>query len=526
MTTSIATPPKLQFFSSSGVPLSGGKLYSYAAGTTTPLATYTSSSGGTANTNPVILDSRGEANVWFNAVSYKLKLTSSTDVEIWTVDNLNGPDQTTLASLAASSGSSLVGYTQGGAGAVATTVQAKLRQTVSVKDFGAVGDGVTNDTTAMQNALSSGASVVYIPAGTYLISTKLTFSCNIYGDGFNTIIKTVGDIIGLESTTSYGFIKSVSITSNGGGSTNNHGLMLKGCARTLVDGVYISSMGGHGIWIDSTSASNNLLNLSNVQSVSNGMNGIYVFGGADNNAMTLENIDVRGNTDSGLVFNSPASPNISNCNFLNSVSAQSNTNYGVAFLGALTRNNVGWVYLENNGVTDLYFDSDAHGNFIQTTNDGTSIVDLNGFNTVLSAGSSPSSRYTFNSVDFVQARIYNGTNVGQLVFTQSGDRAFAITTTGTTGASSTTFAKGATASHSVTIEGSLQATSPSFIGDYLSVSNPTYTGTWPTIRAGAGSPEGSVAARIGSIYQRTDGGAGTSFYVKESGTGNTGWAAK
>lgn len=44
--------------------------------------------------------------------------------------------------------------------------------------------------------------------------------------------------------------------------------------------------------------------------------------------------------------------------------------------------------------------------------------------------------------------------------------------------------------------------------------------------AGSGSPEGAVTAKIGSIYMRTDGGAVTSLYVKESGTGNTGWAAK
>lgn len=48
----------------------------------------------------------------------------------------------------------------------------------------------------------------------------------------------------------------------------------------------------------------------------------------------------------------------------------------------------------------------------------------------------------------------------------------------------------------------------------------------PTSSAGAGSPEGAVTAPIGSTYHRTDGGAGTSFYVKESGAGNTGWAAK
>lgn len=46
------------------------------------------------------------------------------------------------------------------------------------------------------------------------------------------------------------------------------------------------------------------------------------------------------------------------------------------------------------------------------------------------------------------------------------------------------------------------------------------------IRAGTGSPEGVLTAGIGSIYQRIDGGAGTSLYVKESGTGNTGWVAK
>jgi len=85
--------PKMQFFSTAGTPLVGGKLYTYAAGTTTPLATYTSQSGVTANTNPIILDSRGEANVWLSSAAYKLKLTTSADVEIWTVDNVGSGDQ-------------------------------------------------------------------------------------------------------------------------------------------------------------------------------------------------------------------------------------------------------------------------------------------------------------------------------------------------------------------------------------------------------------------------------------------------
>jgi len=87
-TTSLSPTPKLQFFDANGAPLAGGLLYTYAAGTTTPLATYTDSTGVSANTNPIVLDSRGEANVWLGADSYKLALYTSAGVLIWTVDNI------------------------------------------------------------------------------------------------------------------------------------------------------------------------------------------------------------------------------------------------------------------------------------------------------------------------------------------------------------------------------------------------------------------------------------------------------
>ena len=89
-TTSLSPTPKLQFFDLNGAPLSGGLLYTYAAGTTTPLATYTDSTGNFANTNPIVLDSRGEANVWLGAAIYKFALYTSVGVLIWTVDNING----------------------------------------------------------------------------------------------------------------------------------------------------------------------------------------------------------------------------------------------------------------------------------------------------------------------------------------------------------------------------------------------------------------------------------------------------
>lgn len=188
MTTTLSPSPKLQFFDSEGALLAGGKLYTYAAGTSTPLATYTDSTGASANTNPVVLDARGEANVWLGASSYKFVLKTSEDSLIWTVDNIS--NTSALTSLAASNGSSLVGFIQSGSGAVATTVQAKLRETISVKDFGATGDGTTDDTTAVNNALVAAAGKsLYFPSGTYLCTTLTVYGgTTVYGDSPTTSI--------------------------------------------------------------------------------------------------------------------------------------------------------------------------------------------------------------------------------------------------------------------------------------------------------------------------------------------------
>lgn len=80
---------KIQFFDRNGNPLVYGKLYTYVAGTTTPKGTYVSSSGA-ANTNPVILDAAGRADVWLDAdTSYKFILKDSNDVQQWSVDSVS-----------------------------------------------------------------------------------------------------------------------------------------------------------------------------------------------------------------------------------------------------------------------------------------------------------------------------------------------------------------------------------------------------------------------------------------------------
>jgi hypothetical protein len=86
----IAPQPKMRFTTGTGAPAYGWKLYTYAAGTTTPQATYTDATGATANTNPVILNARGEADVWLSNTAYKFVLKDSSDVTIWTVDSVTG----------------------------------------------------------------------------------------------------------------------------------------------------------------------------------------------------------------------------------------------------------------------------------------------------------------------------------------------------------------------------------------------------------------------------------------------------
>ena len=82
-----------QFFDNNGVPLAGGLIYTYAAGTTTPLVTYTSYTGTIANSNPIVLDVSGRPTnqIWIlSGYSYKFVLQTSSGTQIWSMDNLSG----------------------------------------------------------------------------------------------------------------------------------------------------------------------------------------------------------------------------------------------------------------------------------------------------------------------------------------------------------------------------------------------------------------------------------------------------
>ena len=89
-----------QFFDNNGVPLAGGLIYTYQAGSSTPLVTYTDNGGTTANANPIVLDSSGRVpnEIWLlNGYSYKFIITSASGTSLITLDNLYGILQTAPA---------------------------------------------------------------------------------------------------------------------------------------------------------------------------------------------------------------------------------------------------------------------------------------------------------------------------------------------------------------------------------------------------------------------------------------------
>ena len=93
------------------------------------------------------------------------------------------------AAVASSTGSSLVGYNEGNTGAVTRTVQSRLRDLVSVKDFGATGDGTTDDTSAIQTAFNAGVPL-FFPPGTYKTTSTTTHTGSVYVVGESATIKS------------------------------------------------------------------------------------------------------------------------------------------------------------------------------------------------------------------------------------------------------------------------------------------------------------------------------------------------
>lgn len=190
----------LQSLTSLGALGAGMRLYFYTQGTTTKKDVYTDAAGSTLHTltsdgaggEYLALDARGEAPapIYMTSGAYDVCLKTAAGATVWT-----RRADPTGADLAASAGAASIGFLQAGTGAVATTVQAKLREFVSVLDFGADNTGATDSSAAFQAAYETGKAV-RIPAGTYLLNTGIdctTSSANTFTPG----PRFIGDGIGL-----------------------------------------------------------------------------------------------------------------------------------------------------------------------------------------------------------------------------------------------------------------------------------------------------------------------------------------
>jgi hypothetical protein len=121
----------------------------------------------------------GASGLWFNPKSGQLSAWAGNawvavaGTPVTTANLVSTNTVQTLTAAKTFAAGTVVPFTQTGAGAVARTVGAKLNEFVSVKDFGAVGDGVADDTAAIQAAINSSAGAVYLPTGTYNITSTI-----------------------------------------------------------------------------------------------------------------------------------------------------------------------------------------------------------------------------------------------------------------------------------------------------------------------------------------------------------------
>lgn len=115
--------PRMRFFDATGTPLAGGLVYTYAAGTTTPQATYTDSTALVSNANPVVLDAKGEADIWISG-NYKVVLKDANGVQQWSEDNV--ADFHTIDNITATSTTSL---------SISTTTATRIFTTQADKFF-------------------------------------------------------------------------------------------------------------------------------------------------------------------------------------------------------------------------------------------------------------------------------------------------------------------------------------------------------------------------------------------------------
>lgn len=189
-TTTLMPSPRQRFVDNNGWPLVSGMVFTFEAGTSKPLATFQDPAGLIPHKNPIRLDSRGEATIYWSG-NYKVDVRSAAGVQVrgYPVDNFNTDPgglwnsiSGLITNLAKSTGAAMLGFIQSGAGAVKQTVQDVLRERVSITNFGGVGDGLVDNSAAALLA-EARTDYVYLPDGQFLIAPTTILTKRYYGPG-------------------------------------------------------------------------------------------------------------------------------------------------------------------------------------------------------------------------------------------------------------------------------------------------------------------------------------------------------